>query len=131
VPTCYIQVREAVWYDGHTSSSDSTSGSPNGDSEGPFLWHLSVIGGRPATFLGHPIYADDEMGTLDGTGDVIAIFGDLRRGYRILDGKSFGIQRLSDPYAAADLVSFKVHATVGGYPIRPSNKALVPLKGQP
>jgi len=38
------------------------------------------------------------------------------------------IQRLSELYAEAGLVGFKVHARVGGYPIRPSNKALVLLK---
>jgi len=53
---------------------------------------------------------------------------DFQRGYRILDGKGFSIQRLSELYAEAGLVGFKVHARVGGYPIRPSNKALVLLK---
>ena len=84
--------------------------------------------GYPATFLGYSIYADDQMGTLDGTGEVIGIFGDFQLGYRILDGKGFSIQRLSELYAEADLVGFKVHALVGGYPIRLSNKALVLLK---
>jgi len=96
-------------------------------SDGPFLWQPSIIDGRPATFLGYPIYADDQMGTLDGTGEVIGIFGDFQRGYRILDGKGFSVQRLSELYAEAGLVGFKVHARVGGYPIRPSNKALVLL----
>jgi HK97 family phage major capsid protein len=67
------------------------------------------------------------MGNLDGTGEVIGIFGDFQRGYRIFDGKGFNIQRLSELYAEAGLVGFKVHARVGGYPIRPSNKALVLL----
>jgi len=95
--------------------------------DGPFLWQPSLVDGRPATFLGYPIYADDQMGTLEGTGEVIGIFGDFQRGYRILDGKGFSIQRLSELYAEAGLVGFKVHARVGGYPIRPSNKALVLL----
>lgn len=95
--------------------------------DGPFLWQPSLVDGRPATFLGYPIYADDQMGTLAGTGEVIGIFGDFQRGYRILDGKGFSIQRLSELYAEAGLVGFKVHARVGGYPIRPSNKALVLL----
>ena len=69
-----------------------------------------------------------QMGTLEGTSEVMDIFGDFQRGYRILDGKGFGIQRLSELYAEAGLVGFKVHARVGGYPIRPSNKALVLLK---
>ena len=67
------------------------------------------------------------MGTLDGTGEVIAIFGDFQRGYRVIYRKGIGIQRLSELYAEAGLVGFKVHARVGGYPIRPSNKPLVLL----
>ena len=111
------------------SSLDSIREPCNGDSEGPFLWQPSVIDGRPATFLGYPIYADDQMGTLDATGEVIAIFGDFHRGYRVLDGKGFGIHRLSELYAEAGLVGFKIHSRVGGYPIRPLNKVLVLLKG--
>ena len=58
---------------------------------------------------------------------MIAIFGDFQRGYRVIDREGIGIQRLSELYAEAGLVGFKVHARVGGYPIRPSNKALVLL----
>jgi len=111
------------------SSLDSIREPSNGDSEGPFLWQPSLVDGRPAKFLGHPIYADDQMGKLDGTGQVIATFGAFQRGYRVLDGKGFGIQRLSELYAEAGLVGFKIHARVGGYPIRPLNKVLVLLKG--
>ena len=70
------------------------------------------------------------MGTLDGTGEVIALFGDFQRGYRILDDKAFSVQRLSELYPEAGLVGFQVHARVGGYPIRPSNKPLVLLEEQ-
>jgi len=87
----------------------------------------AVYAGAPNTFLGRPIYADDEMGTLDDTAAVIAIFGDFQRGYRILDRKGIGIQRLSELYAEAGLVGFKVHARVGGYCIRSANKSIVLL----
>lgn len=60
--------------------------------------------------------------------EVIAIFGDFQRGYHILDGKAFSIQRLSELCAEAGLVGFRIHAQVGGYAIRPSNKVLVLLK---
>ena len=38
-------------------------GSESDGLQGPFLWQPSIIDGRPATFLGYPIYADDQMGT--------------------------------------------------------------------
>ena len=82
--------------------------------DGPFLWQPSIKDGQPATFLGYPIYADDQMGTLAGTEEVIAIFGDFQRGYRILDGKAFGIQRLSELYVEDCLVGFKLNERVGG-----------------
>jgi predicted phage gp36 major capsid-like protein len=44
------------------------------------------------------------MGTLAGTQKVITIFGEFQRGYLILDGKTFGIQRLSELYLEAGLV---------------------------
>ena len=96
--------------------------------DGPFLWQPSVYLGAPNTFLGRPIYADDSMETLAGAEQVITIFGDFKAGYRIIDRKGFGIQRLSELYAEAGLVGFKVHARVGGYLIRPANKSLVLLK---
>jgi hypothetical protein len=46
-----------------------------------------VVDGKPATFLVYPIYADDQMGTLEGTGEVVGIFDDFQRRYRILDAK--------------------------------------------
>lgn len=95
--------------------------------EGPYLWQPAVALGAPNTFLGRPIYVDDEMGTLAGAGEVIAIYGDFKRGYRILDRIGVSIQRLSELYAEAGLVGFKLHARVGGYLLRPSNKALVLL----
>ena len=89
----------------------------------PTTEHFIGSRSKPSLLL----VADDQMGTLDGAGEVITISGDFQRGYYILDGKVFSIQRLSELYAEAGLVGFKVHARVGGYSIRPSNKALVLL----
>lgn len=103
-------------------------GDEEGNLEGPFLWQAAVAAGMPNTFLGRPIYTCDEMEELSDTEGILAIFGDFNRGYRIIDRQGIGIQRLSELYAEAGLVGFKVHARVGGYCIRPSNKALVLLK---
>ena len=40
------------------------------------------------------------------------------------------IQRLVELYAEAGLVGFKVHKRVGGYCVRPANKAIVLLTEQ-
>jgi HK97 family phage major capsid protein len=95
--------------------------------DGPFLWQPSVQEGKPNTFLGYGIYTDDQMGEIGGDGTALAIFGDFSMGYQILDRSGIGIQRLSELYAEAGLVGFKIHQRVGGYVKNPSNKALVLL----
>ncbi|MBA7571861.1 hypothetical protein ES708_13630 [subsurface metagenome] len=100
----------------------------DGTYEGAFLWQPSLIAGQPATFLGYPIYTQDDMSTLAGTAQVIASFGNFSEGYRILDhagGQT--IQRLVELYSEAGLVGYKIHKRVGGYCVRPANKAIVLL----
>ncbi len=101
-------------------------GSTTGD--GPFLWQPSNIEGRPNTFLGYPIYSQDDMQDLSDTQGVIAAFGRFDLGYRIIDRKGVTIQRLSELYAEAGLVGFLVHARVTGYVVRPQDKRIVLLK---
>ncbi len=98
-----------------------------GTYEGGFLWQPSLQLGAPNTFLGYGIECDDNVETLAGTAKAIAIFGNFQRGYRIIDRQGITIQRLSELYAEAGLIGFKCHARVGGYLIKPSNKALVLL----
>lgn len=96
--------------------------------EGPFLWQPSLIAGQPPTFLGYPIYTQDDMATLTDVEGVIAAFGNFKAGYKILDHEGgMTIQRLVELYAEAGLVGFKIHKRVGGYCIRPANKAIVLL----
>lgn len=94
--------------------------------EGPFLWQPSVQAGKPNTFLGYGIEADDNMPTIAASA-IVAIFGNFQRGYKVIDRKGMSIQRLSELYAEAGLVGFKAHSRVGGYLIKPSNAALVLL----
>jgi len=93
--------------------------------EGPFLWQPAVSLGAPNTFLGRPIYTDDSLGTLAGSEEIIAVYGDFRSGYQIIDRVGLSIQRLSELYAEAGLVGFKLHARVTGFCRRPQNKPLV------
>jgi len=96
-----------------------------GAGTGGFLWQPSLIEGTPATFLGYNLFSQDEMDDLSDVEGVIAIFGNFQYGYRILDRKGVTVQRLSELYAESGLVGFKVHARLGGYLIKPANKALV------
>jgi len=98
-----------------------------GAGTGPFLWQPSVAAGRPNTFLGYPAFCQDDMETLAGAAQVIAIFGDLKAGYRIIDRQGITLQRLVELYSEAGLVGFKVHKRVGGGVIKAANKPLVLL----
>jgi len=95
--------------------------------KGPFLWQPSLVAGAPNTFLGYPIYNQDDMEDLSDTG-YIAIFGDIKAGYRIIDRAGMSMQRLTELYSEAGLVGFKVHKRVGGGTIKPANKAIVLMK---
>lgn len=99
-----------------------------GTYKGGFLWQPSVIEGRPPTFLGYPIYAQDNTATLAGTEGVVAAFGNFEVGYRILDHSgNMAIQRLSEFYSESGLVGFKVYERVGRHCIRPANKSIILL----
>lgn len=91
------------------------------DSNGQYLWQSSLQTGTPATFAGYPIYNQEDVPQIPaaGTAAKVAIFGDIRSGYRIIDRLGMTVQRLTELYAEAGLVGFKVHYRVGGGVIRP------------
>lgn len=94
---------------------------------GAFLWQPSVQAGVPNTFLGKPIHTQDDMLTLAGTTSVVAIFGDIRSGYRIVDRVGMTLQRLTELYSEAGLVGFKIHKRVTGSVMKASQKPIVLL----
>lgn len=91
------------------------------DSNGQYLWQPSLQQGRPATFAGYPVYNQEDIPQIPaaGTAADVAIFGDIRSGYRIIDRLGMTVQRLIELYAESGLVGFKVHYRVGGGVIRP------------
>lgn len=95
--------------------------------EGGYLWLPAVSEALPNTMLGKPIYCVDDMETLAGAEQVVAIFGNFKRGYRILDRVEFSLQRLTEIYSEANLIGFKIRKRTGGGLINPSRKALVLL----
>jgi len=95
--------------------------------KGRFLWEPSLQAGAPNTFLGYPIHNQDDMKELSDTAQVIAIFGDFKAGYRIIDRAGITLERLGELYAEAGLVGFLVHKRVGGGVMRASQQPLVLL----
>ncbi len=95
--------------------------------DGPFLWQPSVALDKPNTFLGKPIYTQDDMLELTDTASCIGAFGDFRTGYRIIDRAGISIQRLTELYAESGMVGFMVTKRVGGGPLRQANQPIVLL----
>lgn len=88
------------------------------DTTGQYLWQPSVQAGRPATFLGYPVYNQEDVPGI-AAGNKAVIFGDFKAGYRILDRQNTSLTRLNELYAEQGLVGFRVKYRVGGAVVRP------------
>lgn len=93
--------------------------------KGPFLWQPSLQAGKPPTFLGYGIHTQDDMKEIADIQQVFAVFGDFKRGYRIIDRAGMQIQRLTELYAEAGLVGFLITKRVSGAVTRAAQQPLV------
>jgi len=100
------------------------------DKNDQYLWQPSLQAGRPNTFAGFPVYNQEDIPSIPTgtTAADVAIFGDLRSGYRILDRLGITIQRLTELYAESGLIGFRVHYRVGGGVIRPNALRVLRVK---
>ncbi|MFA5285811.1 MAG: phage major capsid protein [Smithellaceae bacterium] len=87
---------------------------------GAFLWQPTVAAGTPNMLCGHPTAICDAMAEVgDGALQDIALFGDIRAAYRILDRKGMTLKRMSEVYATAGLIGLLVKKRVTGSVVRP------------
>ena len=87
---------------------------------GEYLWQSSVQAGKPATFAGYPIENQEDIPAIASSSACdIAVFGDLRAGYRVLDRQGMTLQRLVELFTTAGLVGILVGSRVTGGVIRP------------
>jgi HK97 family phage major capsid protein len=87
---------------------------------GSFSWQPSLIVGKPNTLFGYPIVTCNYLNTLADVIGHLAIFGDFRAGYRIIDRMGMSIQRLIELYSGAGLIGFHASRRVGGSVINPN-----------
>lgn len=81
------------------------------DTQGQYLWQVSIAAGQPATILGMPYVEAPDMPAI-AAGAFPVLFGDFRACYLIVDRQ--GINVLRDPYSAKPLVEFYITRRVGG-----------------
>jgi len=81
------------------------------DAQGGYLWQPAAGAGAPSTLMGFPVIEAEDMPDV-GPGAHAIAFGDLRRGYLVVDRQ--GVRVLRDPYSAKPYVLFYTTKRVGG-----------------
>lgn len=81
------------------------------DENSQYLWQPGLQAGQPASLLGFPITTLDDMASF-ADGAVVAMFGDFRQFYAVVD--RYGVRILRDPYTNKPYVLFYVTKRVGG-----------------
>ncbi len=81
------------------------------DSDGAYLWSPGIAAGQPATLLGYPTAAFEDMAD-PATGSLSIAVGDMRSAYQIVDRA--GMRTLRDPFSAKPYVQFYSTKRVGG-----------------
>lgn len=82
------------------------------DTTGNYLWANPMAATEEATFNGAPVRKLSGMASTVATGNVIALYGDMRAAYLIIDRT--GIRVLRDPYTNKPFVHFYTTRRVGG-----------------
>lgn len=81
------------------------------DQNDQYIWQAGLSAGEPSLLLSHPIVEVPGL-DLPGAGNTIALFGDMRRTYLVID--RIGIRVLRDPYTNKPYVMFYTTKRVGG-----------------
>lgn len=88
------------------------------DEDGQYVWQSSIAAGAPNTIRGKGVYTHDDFDQIAAEADV-ALFGDIRSCYRILDRQGMTMQRLVEIRALAGLVGFLFKIRNTGGIVRP------------
>lgn len=84
------------------------------DGNGQYLWQPGLSGGAPATILDRPYMEAIDMPAIAANANV-AVFGDIRRAYAIVDRKQMVMLR--DPFTSKPNVELYTTKRVGGQPV--------------
>ena len=95
------------------------------DSNGQYLWQPDYRAGQPGTLNGFPVIETPDMPDVAANAYPV-VFGDLKRGYLIVDRVKIEFQRLVELYAATGEIGIIARKRTGGQVVNPS--ALVKIK---
>lgn len=97
------------------------------DGNGQYVWQGSVVSGQPDRLLGAPVFMSEYAPNTFTTGLYVAVFGDFRQGYWIVDADAINVQILRELYATTNQVGFLVDYFGDGAPVLPEAFARVKL----
>lgn len=99
------------------------------DLKGQYVWQSAIAAGAPNLIRGKGVYTHDDFDQIGAENDV-ALFGDIRSCYRILDRVGMTMQRLVEIRALAGLVGFLFKIRNTGGIIRPEACRVLQMKAE-
>lgn len=97
------------------------------NANGDYIWQAALTQGTPNQLLGRPVYTQDDFEKLEA-GAEVALFGDFKQGYTLVDRMGSSIQRLNELFIQSDLIGFKYKKRVGGGVDKPDAFAILKVK---
>lgn len=85
------------------------------DSQGQYLWQPSLQAGAPSVFNGKAVYNVEPMDATVVANKEVALFGDIKDAYQIIDRREGFVTRISELYINEGLIGFRYKRRVGGY----------------
>lgn len=85
------------------------------DSQGQYLWQPSLQAGAPSVFNGKAVYNVEPMDSTVAATKEVAIFGDIKDAYQIIDRREGFVTRINELYINDGLIGFRYKRRVGGY----------------
>ena len=91
------------------------------DGQGRFLWEPGLADGTPPNLLGSPYMEVPDMpNTPTATGTTFPIlYGNIKRGYLIVDRINIVVRRLQEKYAESGQIAYLIRKRVGGQVVLP------------
>lgn len=87
------------------------------DGDQQYVWQPSTQLGQPDMLLGAPVYMSEYAPNTFTTGKYVAVYGDFRQGYWVLDGDALEIQVLNELYARNNMTGYHVQYFGDGAPV--------------
>jgi len=87
------------------------------DGQGQYLWQPGLQNGEPNMLLGRPLYMSEYAPNTFTTGLYLAVFGDFKIGYMIVDSLQLEIQRLGELFSLKNQIGLLGRKETDGMPV--------------